>query len=75
MARSQYALTPRNVSAGPIAPSSTTPSRVPATVPRPPVIAVAADDDGGDHLHLQADAGVARDLVEAHGIEQRGPTR
>src|SRR5262249_7001219 len=36
-ARSQYALTPANVSAGPTPPSSTTPSTVPATVPRPPV--------------------------------------
>ena len=34
IARSQYALTPRNVSAGPIAPSRTTPSSVPATACR-----------------------------------------
>ena len=39
-ARSQYGLAPRNVRAGPIMPSSTTPNTVPAIVPRPPVIAV-----------------------------------
>src|SRR5207342_375317 len=33
IARSQYALTPRNVSAGPMAARRTTPSTVPATVP------------------------------------------
>src|SRR5204863_255573 len=38
-ARSQYALAPRNVSAGPIAPSRTTPRSVPTRVPLPPVIA------------------------------------
>ena len=32
----------------------------------------AADNHGGDHLQLHADAGVARDLIEADGIEQRG---
>src|SRR4030095_3260384 len=39
IARSQYAFTPRTVSAGPIAPSSPTPSTVPPSVARPPRIA------------------------------------
>ena len=30
-----------------------------------------ADDNGGDHLHLQSESGVARNLIEADGIEQR----
>ena len=40
IARSQYALTPRKVSAGPIAASRVTPSTVPATLPVPPVTEV-----------------------------------
>ena len=72
IARSQYALTPRNVSAGPIAPSRTTPSTVPAMRAAPAGDRGAADDDGGDDLHLEAEAGVARNLVEADRVEQRG---
>ena len=72
IARSQYALTPRNVSAGPMAASSTTPSTVPVTLPVPPATDGAADDDRRDHLHLQADAGVARNLVEADRVEHGG---
>ncbi len=36
----------------------------------------AADDDGGDDLELEAEAGVARNLIEAHGIEhaRQGPS-
>ena len=75
IARSQYALTPRNVSAGPIAPSSTTPSSVPAKRAAPAGDRGAADDDRRDDLHLETEAGVAGNLVEAHGIEHGGESR
>ena len=35
----------------------------------------AADDDGRDHLHLESETGVARDLIEADGVQQRGEPR
>ncbi len=71
-ARSQYAFTPRNVRAGPIAPSRMTPSSVPANVPRPPRIAVPPTTTAAIDLHLQPEAGVAWNLVEADGVEDRG---
>ena len=50
MARSQYALTPRNVSAGPIVPEQHDAEERAGDVPRPPRDRRAADDDGGDDL-------------------------
>src|SRR4051812_28668628 len=43
--------------------------------PGPPRDRGTTDDNRRDHLHLQADASVARNLVETHGIEHRGETR
>ncbi len=71
-ARSQRASAPRNVSAGPAVLSSSTPSSVPTSVPRPPGDGGAADDDGGDHTEFEADAGVGLHVDELnHGQHRR----
>ena len=35
----------------------------------------ASDHDGGNHFHLQAEAGVARNLIEADGVQYGGQAR
>ena len=71
IARSQYALTPRNVSAGPIAPQHYAQNRALERAPSSRN-GSATDDDGGDHFELEAEPGVGRNLVEPHRVQHRG---
>ncbi len=75
MAFSHWGLVPRKKRAGPIEPSSATPIRRPGEGAAAAGDRHAADDHRGDHLELQAGAGIGVDVGEADGVQQRRQAR